>query len=110
MALGGVSGAMAEGPSVDVCRIPVDRFELWLFFSGLLCFGGGRGAVFWAGPLSCLLSSECGGGGSAGDGAGRCRVGCEPTLHRRLRPGSGIDLCFLWMVLFRGVFLGCAGC
>ena len=60
---------------------------------------GGAGAVFW-----CLLVI-CG-GELSGDGAERCQVGWEPTLHRRLRPGRGWCLGFL----FRGVFLGCRGC
>ena len=41
-----------------------------------------------------------GGDGSAVGGAGRCLMSCEPILHRCLRPGRGVDLCFLWLVFF----------
>ena len=74
--LGGISGAMAEGPSVGVRRT--------------LAKGGGDG--------------------SAVGGTGRCLMSCEPILHRRLRPGRGIDLCFLWMVLFCEGSLKCGEC
>ena len=92
----------ADVPAVG--HNPGGRAELWQFFFR------GRGIMGGAGSLSWCLLAMCGGGELSGDGAGRCQVGCEPTLHRRLRPGRVWYLGFLGMYFFRGVFLGCIGC
>ena len=80
-----------------------------IFFRSAVIEGGPRVAIFWDGSLFCLSSSGCGNSGSAGGETEWCRVGWEPTLHRRFRPGREVDLCFLVVVRFRGVFLGYAG-
>ena len=92
----------ADVPAVG--HNPGGRAELWRFFFRGREIMGGAGAVSWC------LSVICGGGELSGGGAERCQVGCEPTLHRRLRPGRGWRLCFLRLNFFRGFLLGCNGC
>ena len=53
----------------------------------------------------CQLPEGVGGVGLV-DGLGRFLKLWTPILHRRLRPESGIVLCFVWLFLFIGSSLG----